>query len=93
MFFLFFCGDIEVNLGFIMINVFDILYLNICSIRNKVVNFNIIVYDFDIFCFIEIYLDCNVINESLMLDGFNIIYCKDRNCFGGGIMIYLLDLL
>lgn len=28
-----------------------------------------------------------------MLDGFNTIYRKDRNCFGGGIMIYLSDLL
>lgn len=75
---LFVIGYVSVNwnCSFFEVNYFDI----ICSIRNKVVYFNIIVYDFDIFWFMEIYFDCIVINESLMLDGFKIIYCKDRNC-------------
>lgn len=48
---------------------------------------------FDILCFTETHLDCNVTNESLMLDGFKTIYRKDRNCFRGGVMIYLSHLL
>lgn len=93
MFLLLLCGDIEVNPGPIMANVLDILHLNIRSIRNKVAHLNTIVHDFDILCFTETHLDCNVTNESIMLDGFKIIYRKDRNCFGGGVMIYLSDLL
>lgn len=72
MFLLLLCGDIEVNPGPITINVLDILHLNIRSIRSKVANLNTIVHDFDILCFTETRLDCNVTNESLMLDGFNL---------------------
>lgn len=65
----------------------DILHLNIRTIKNKVAHLNKIVHDFDILCFTETHLDFNVTNESLMFDGFNTIYCKDRNCFGGGVLI------
>lgn len=80
--FLLLCGDIEVNPGpinNIMANVLDILHLNIRSIRNKVAHLNTIVHDFDILCFTETHLDCNVTNENLILDGFKTIYRKDRN--------------
>lgn len=86
-------GDIEVNFGLMIDNVFDIIYLNIRSIRYKIVYFNILVYDFDILCFIEIYFDDIVLNDSFLFDGFDIIYRKDRNCYGGGVMIYVLNII
>lgn len=46
-------------------------------------------HDFDIACFTETHLDDNILDEQLELDGFNSIYRKDRNSFGGGVLIYL----
>lgn len=52
-----------------------------------------LVYDFDILCFIEIYLDLNVLNENLFIEGFNNMFRKDCNCYGSGIMIFVLNFL
>lgn len=46
-------------------------------------------HDFDIACFTETHLDDSILDEELELDGFNSIYRKDKNSFGGGVMIYL----
>lgn len=86
-------GDVELNLGFVYEYVFDIIYLNIRSIRYKFDFLNIFLYDFDIVCFIEIYLDDSILDEELEFDGFNFIYCKDRNFFGGGVIINLLNVV
>ena len=86
-------GDIEVNPGSMTDNVLDILHLNVRSIRNKIAHLNTLVHDFDILCFTETHLDSNVCNENLLLDGFHTIFRKDRNSFGGGVMIYISNLL
>ena len=83
------CGDIEVNPGPTTESVLDILHLNIRSIRHKLSYLNSFVNDFDILCFTETHLDHTVNNDDLHLDGFCNILRKDRNSFGGGVMIYL----
>ena len=50
---------------------------------------NSFVHDFDVLCFTETHLDSCVSNTNLSLDGFDNIIRKDRNCFGGGVMVYL----
>lgn len=45
------------------------------------------VFDYDILCFIELYLNFNILNDEIFIDGYNIIFWKDRNLFGGGIII------
>jgi exonuclease III len=83
------CGDIELNPGPTTENVLGILHLNIRSISHKLGHLNSFVHDFDILCFTETHLDNCVSNTNLSLDGFNNIIRKDRNCFGGGVMIYM----
>ena len=46
-------------------------------------------HEFDIVCFYEKHLDYNVTNEQINIAGFSQIICKDRNCYGDGIAIYL----
>ena len=46
-------------------------------------------HEFDIVCFYEKHLDYNVTNEQINIEGFSKIICKDRNCYGDGIAIYL----
>ena len=46
-------------------------------------------HDFDIVCFSETHLDNNITNEQINIEGFSQIIRKDRNCYGGGIAIYL----
>lgn len=86
-------GDIEVNPGPMTDNVLDIIHLNIRSIRHKIAHLNTLVHDFDILCFTETHLDDTVSNDSLSLDGFDTIYRKDRNCYGGGVMIYVSNII
>ena len=86
-------GDIETNPGPDISNVLDIIHLNIRSIRNKIAFLNTFVHDFDILCFTETHLDNAISNEVLILDGFNCILRKDRNSFGGGVMIYMSNML
>lgn len=82
-------GDIEINFGFFYESVVEIIYLNVWSIRNKIDFFNVIVSDFDIVCFIEMYLDYKILDNDILLDGFDIIFCKDWNFYGGGVIIYI----
>lgn len=51
------------------------------------------VSDYDILCFIELYLNSNILNDEISIDGYNTIFRKDRNSFGGGIIIWLTDSL
>lgn len=79
-------GDIEVNPGPMTDNVLDIIHLNIRSIRLKIAHLNTLVHDFDILWNSS---HDTVSNDSLSLDSFDTIYRKDRNCYGGGVMIYV----
>ena len=76
------CGDIEVKPGPTSENIIDILHLNIRSIMHKLGLSNSLIHDFDILCFTETHLDILVSNDNVLLDGFNNIIRKDRNCWG-----------
>ena len=68
---------------------FYVIHLNIRSIRNKIEDLYTIVHEIDIVCFSETHLDNNGTNEQINLEGFSQIIRKDRNCYRGGIAIYL----
>lgn len=89
------CGDFEPNPGPIEDNAYtlDILHLNVRSIRNKIENLLYLVSDIDILCFTESHLDTNVLDKDITIAGFNTIVRKDRNSFGGGVVIYVSDCL
>ena len=89
------CGDIESNPGPIDQNVYtvDILHLNVRSIRNKIENLLFLTSEFDILCFTETHLDANILDRDLAIAGFSTIFRKDKNCFCGGVKIYVPDSL
>ena len=42
-----------------------------------------------IICVTESHLDTNIIDNDILIDGFfDQILRKDRNCFGGGVLVY-----
>lgn len=88
-------GDVESNPGPSMMSQFtlDIFHLNIRSIRNKIDLFLNLVTDFDILCFTETHLDTNISNDNIAIEGFNTVFRKDRNAYGGGVIIYASDSL
>ena len=44
--------------------------------------------EYDILGFTETHLDANILTANLIIDGFNEPYRKNRNCHGGGILVY-----
>ena len=86
-------GDVEINPGpgysdSSTCRDLSIFHINIRSIRNKLSQIYDDISDFDILCFTESHLDCNVTNTELMLDHFHSPFRRDRNSFGGGIIVY-----
>ena len=61
--------------------------------RNKIKNLLFLTSEFDILCFTETHLDANILDRDLAIAGFSTIFRKDRNCFGGGVMVYISDSL
>ena len=83
-------GDIETNPGpNTAIHTLDIFHLNVRSIRHKIQQLISTALDFDILCFTESHLCNNIRNEDIAIDGFNTIFRKDRNAFGGGVLMYI----
>lgn len=83
-------GDVEVNPGpQIFKHSLSILHNNIRSLRNKMDYIKDNYLDFDILCFTETHLDDNILTNDIVLsETFDSPYRKDRNCHGGGILIY-----
>ena len=71
----------------------DIFYLTARSIRNKLNDIYTTPDEHHILCFSEIHLDQSIASSSLVLDGFGLPVRKDRSQHGGGVMIYVSDLL
>ena len=86
-------GDIESNPGPSSLQSLDILHLNIRSIRNKIDSVKHLIQDFHILCFTETHLDPNVLDGHVLIEGFKNIFRRDRNSFGGGVMIYVSNCL
>ena len=49
------------------------------------------VTEYDILCFTESHLDEQILNSDISIDGYNSIFRKDRNSYGGGVIIYVSD--
>ena len=71
----------------------DIFHLNARSIRNKLEDIYSIAEEYHILCFSETHLDQSIDSSSLVLEGFGLPIRKDRSQHGGGVMIYISDVL
>jgi hypothetical protein len=86
-------GDIESNPGPSVWQSLDILHLNSRSIRNKTDSNKYLIKDFHILCFTETHLDPNILDGNVLIEGFKNISRRDRNSFGGGVMIFVSNCL
>ena len=66
----------------------NIMNLNIRSVRNKLQFLEHFTEDVDILCLTETHLDEAVSNSELLLENFTTMFRKDRNSYGGGVLIY-----
>ena len=85
-------GDIERNPGPGTDNVVSVLHLNVRSIRNKIKykqdNSRTLIF-YGVF-FSETHLDLNVSSDLLCIsNSYSKPYRKDRNCHGGGLLMYI----
>ena len=71
----------------------DILHLKTRSIRYKLEYLSHLSESYHILCFSETHLDANVDTSSLAIEGFDTPIRKDRTHNGGGIMVYVSELL
>ena len=71
----------------------DIMHLNARSIRNKIDFISNLSDSYQILCFSETHLDDSVDSSSLQIDGFDMPLRNDRSQHGGGVMMYLSNLL
>lgn len=56
--------------------------------NNKIDSLNAIASDYNIACFKETHLDHKISNNEILLDSFDIVFGKDRNSYGDGVIIY-----
>ena len=100
--FLLICGDVHPNPGpssdgssisshtsDLIHNCLTVMHLNIRSVRTKLIFLESFADDVDILCLTETHLDESVTDDQLMIENFSELHRKDRNMFGGGIMIYV----
>lgn len=74
-------------------HVLSFFHLNTRSIRNKISYLSEYLSDFNVISFTETHLDKSFINDNLIWDNFHEPIRKDRNMFGGGVMVYLNKML
>ena len=84
-------GDVETNPGPLNhdFDTLDIFHLNVRSVRAKLNYLSEILSDYHIVCFTETHLDESVNNTDLTWINFHEPVRKDRNAFGGGVMLYI----
>ena len=72
---------------------FKIAHLNIQSVRFKVDNLKILLVQnhIDILCITESWLDCNIGNNEIQIDGYNICRLDRIHKGHGGILYYIKD--
>ena len=67
----------------------SLIHLNIKSIRHKCDIINAELHDFDVLCFTESWLDENIPDSEITLDGFKgPIRCDRHGRLGGGVVVY-----
>ena len=89
------CMDVELNPGPLPadVNSLDIFHLNTRSIRNKIDYLSDIVDSYQILCLSETHLEPNIHSDTLLFEGFDLPIRKDRTHNGGGVMIYMSNIL
>ena len=70
-----------------------VFHLNARSIRHKLEDIYSIAEEYHILCFSETHLDQSTDSSSLFFEGFGLPIHKDKSQHGGGVMIYISDLL
>ena len=61
---------------------------NIRSLRNKVNAITNLIEEFDIVLLTETHLNNQITDDDIAISGFDIPVRKDRNSYGGGIIMY-----
>ena len=69
-------------------NSIKIMHLNIRSIRRKIDFLESFTDDVDILCLTETHLDPSIKDCDISITNFQQIHRKDRNSFGGGVIVY-----
>ena len=89
------CMDIHTNPGPTLNDKhsLDIIHLNTRSIKSKMENLSPVVDSFHVVCFSETHLDADTASNTLLLDGFDEPLRKDRTQHGGGLMVYISNML
>lgn len=87
------CNDVAENPGPYE-NEISIFHLNARSVRTKVEYIETLALGSSIVCITESHLDENVSSEDIHMDGYHQeLYRNDRNCFGGGVLVYVSEIL
>ena len=63
------------------------------SVRNKIEYLETICLGPCIFCITESHLDDEVSTQDILITGYLEPFRNDRNCFVGGVLIYIADYL
>lgn len=91
------CMDVHSNPGPFSndsdISSLEIFQLNTRSIRNKLEYIHTIAESFHILCFCETHLDDNINTNDLILERFDEPIRKDRTHNGGGVAVYVSNML
>ena len=89
------CMDVELNPCPLPadVNSLDIFHLNTRSIRNKIDYLSDIVDSYQILCLSETHLEPNIHSDTLLFEGYDLPIRKDRTHNGGGVMIYMSNIL
>ena len=66
----------------------SVFHWNSRSIRHKLDHLQTISNDSSIICVTESHLDENILTTDIKLPGYHEPFRNDRNCFGGGVLVY-----
>lgn len=70
-----------------------VFHWNARSVRNKIEYLETICLGSSIVCITESHLDDKVSTQDILISGYLEPFRNDRNCFGGGVLIYIADYL
>ncbi|CAC5380776.1 unnamed protein product [Mytilus coruscus] len=75
-------------------NEISIFHLNARSVRTKLEYIETLALGSSIVCITESHLDENIFSQEIHIDGYHQeLYRNDRNCFGGGVSVYVSEIL
>ena len=66
---------------------------NARRVRNKIEYLETICLGSSIVCITESHLDDKVSTQDILISGYLEAFRNDRNCYGGGVLIYIADYL